>query len=626
MLKGKSGDSAIGKIYAWNTVGSILGVIFAIQLVMPLMGLKWVIGVGALVDVLLGLYIIRRAQISLARYKPQLVLVTISLFIILSIPFLGLDTQKMASGVYRYGLSFLSAGDVIFHADGKTSTVAVKKITANNRVSLLNNGKPDAALNMSSSTEERTVDRISDEPTMVLAGTLPYVYKPDASSIANIGLGSGLTAHVLLHNKELKRLDTIEIEEAVYKAARFFLPRVENLYEDPRSNVIIEDAKTYFATSGHKYDVIVSEPSNPWVSGVSGLFSTEFYHEIKRYLKPNGILVQWVQLYEISPELIASIYLALKENFADIHLYQIATFDVAIVAGMDSLEADYNTLFKHGELENELEMIQVKQPSDLAFRKLAEKDGLDIVFSSLAGAPNSDYFPILDIGAAKARFTKNNARSINMFYTSKVLKSLVDDTSSDLVGVTETPAIEATMLLNEMRYFHRLLKQYSESDSTPLITTSRAEGTAKKLSEIISHCKSNQAGKWKDVISKQIIDIGQWAYDYSKPVEMRQLFKKIGGCRHRLNENGSLWLDAHLAWLDGDLPKVLDLTKKYLDNQQSISTSADKLLLKFNIVSHIQKGTGADIYKYYEKAASATDKDLELRGLLYRFDPSIIIP
>ncbi|PVV06910.1 MAG: hypothetical protein B6D77_14895 [gamma proteobacterium symbiont of Ctena orbiculata] len=622
MLKGKAGDSAIGKIYAWNTLGSILGVILAIQLVMPLIGLKWVIGVGAIVDVLLGLYIIHRAKISLNKYKPQLALVTICLTIILTIPFVGLDTQKMASGVYRYGKAAMSLGDIIFHKDGKASTVAVRVV--GNKVTLLNNGKPDAALILNSDADDNKISATGDEPTMVLAGTLPYIYRPNASSIANIGLGSGLTAHVLLHNKELERLDTIEIEHAVYEAAEYFRPRVDNLYNDTRSQVIIEDAKTYFATSGNKYDVIVSEPSNPWVSGVSGLFSAEFYREVKRYLKPNGVLVQWVQLYEISPELVATVYLALKENFDDIHLYQIAASDIAIVAGMGTLEADYKIPFKHEGLKNELDKVHIKQYSDLAFRKLAGKKELDIIFSSLTINPNSDYFPILDIGATKTRFKKTDARSIYMFYVTKALNRLLDETTPPIRDVTEAPSIEATHLINEKREFHRLLNNYSESRTLPLITTTLAEGTAKKLTEIIIYCKSSQEGKLAEEISNQIIGYVQWAYDYSSSEEMERLYEQLSVCRSKLSRDGVLWLGALQAWLDDDLSGVMELTKKYLDNQQAIDTSADKHLLLYNIVSHIKKGTGADVYKYNAKVAPELFSDLELRGLINHFDPSLI--
>ncbi|MBT3025860.1 MAG: spermidine synthase [Candidatus Thiodiazotropha sp. (ex Ctena orbiculata)] len=622
MLKGTSGDSAIGKIYAWNTVGSILGVVLAIQVVMPLFGLKWVIGIGALVDVMLGLFILHRARISLKYHKPQVALVSMSLVIILAIPFLGLDTQKMASGVYRYGLAAISLGDIVFHKDGKASTVAVRVV--GNKAALLNNGKPDAALKLNSDIEEARVDRTGDEPTMVLAGTLPYVYRPNATNVANIGLGSGLTAHVLLHNKELERLDTIEIEQAVYEAAEYFRPRVENLYSDPRSRVIIEDAKTYFATSGHKYDVIVSEPSNPWVSGVSGLFSTEFYHEVKRYLKPNGILVQWVQMYEISPELVATVYLALKENFADIHMYQIADGDVAIVAGMAGLEADYSAPFKHSGLREELDQVNIINESDLAFRKLAGKNELDIVFTSLAGNPNSDYFPVLDIGAAKTRFKKTDAKAIYTFYKTKALKRVSNETEIAFDDITEAPTIEATRLVRQRKQFHKLFNEYSVSGNVPLITATLAEGTAKSLVEIITYCKSDKDDRSADEISSQLMNFTHWVYEFSTSEDMKSLFDQFESCRSRLSEEGLLWLDAHVAWLGGDLPKVKELTKNYLEKKDIFATPVDKHLLILNISSHIMKGTGSDIYQYHKKISPAISKDLELLGLLNLFDPSLV--
>lgn len=622
MLKGKSGDSAIGKIYALNTVGSILGVILAVQLVMPLMGLKWVIGIGALVDVLLGLYIIHRAKILITQHKPQFAVVIVSLAIILSIPFLGLDTQKMASGVYRYGLAAMSLGDIIFHKDGKASTVAIRVV--DDKAALLNNGKPDAALMLNEGTEIENAGATGDEPTMVLAGTLPYVYRPDSSTVANIGLGSGLTAHVLLHNKELERLDTIEIERAVYEAAELFRPRVENLYSDPRSKVTIEDAKTYFATTGHKYDVIVSEPSNPWVSGVSGLFSTEFYHEVKRYLKPNGVLVQWVQLYEISPELVATVYLALKENFADIHLYQIANSDLAIVAGVESLEADYEAPFVHEGLRDELIKVKINQQSDLAFRKLAGKDELDIVFSALAQNPNSDYFPILDIGAAKTRFKQSNAKSLYMFYKSIALKRVAGEATQSYDVITEDSSIEATSLFNVKQQFHKVFNQYSANDHLPFITTTVEESTAKNVLEILAYCKSNQNGISADDISTQLKNYTHWVYDYSSEEDMRRYFEQLEVCRQMLSDDGVLWLDAHLAWIDHDTEKVKEFTKLYLDDLDSINTEVDKQLLIFNVASHLEKGTGVDIYKYVKKIAPKLYSDLELRSLLSLFDASII--
>ena len=94
-------------------------------------------------------------------------------------------------------------------------------------------------------------------------------------------------------------------------------PRNSRAYGDPRSRIYIEDAKTFFAAGGKRYDIIVSEPSNPWVSGVSTLFSEEFYGQVKRYLKDDGLLVQWVQAYEINVGLLSTIFQALGKHFGD---------------------------------------------------------------------------------------------------------------------------------------------------------------------------------------------------------------------------------------------------------------------------------------------------------------------
>ncbi len=131
---------------------------------------------------------------------------------------------------------------------------------------------------------------------MVLAGALPLLLKPEAREIANIGFGSGLTTHVLLASPNVERVDTVEIEPAMVRGAALFRPLNERAYVDTRSRVHYEDAKTFFASRQRRYDVIVSEPSNPWVSGVAGLFSAEFYRDARKFLREGGLLVQWVQL------------------------------------------------------------------------------------------------------------------------------------------------------------------------------------------------------------------------------------------------------------------------------------------------------------------------------------------
>src|SRR5262249_22242662 len=160
------------------------------------------------------------------------------------------------------------------------------------------------------------------ESTMTLLAAIPLLMNPDARRVANVGFGSGMTTEVALSFARLERVDTIEIEPAMVEAGRGFFPRVRRPFEDPRSHIHIEDAKTYSARHQTRYDVILSEPSNPWVNGVASLFTTEFYRDVKRYLTEDGLFVQWIQLYELDERLFASIVRAIDENFADYAVYE----------------------------------------------------------------------------------------------------------------------------------------------------------------------------------------------------------------------------------------------------------------------------------------------------------------
>ena len=157
---------------------------------------------------------------------------------------------------------------------------------------------------------------------------LPISIRPDARTAAVIGIGTGLTTHTLLGSQTLERVDTIEIEPAMAEAARHFAARNASAFADPRSKLVFDDAKSYFSSQAGHYDIIISEPSNPWVSGVSSLFTDEFYRVVRRHLNRGGVLVQWFQLYEIDVKLIASVMRALARNFPDYAIYATTDSDL----------------------------------------------------------------------------------------------------------------------------------------------------------------------------------------------------------------------------------------------------------------------------------------------------------
>ena len=171
-----------------------------------------------------------------------------------------------------------------------------------------------------------------DEHTMTLLGALPLLARPEAKTFANIGFGSGLTTDTLLSHSGPRRVDTIEIEPAMVAGARGFYPRVHRVFADPRASVYFEDAKSFFARHRRRYDVIVSEPSNPWVNGVASLFTVEFYRHAVRYLEPDGLFVQWLHIYELDDRLLASMFGAVDAVFADYDVYQPNSGDLVVLA------------------------------------------------------------------------------------------------------------------------------------------------------------------------------------------------------------------------------------------------------------------------------------------------------
>jgi hypothetical protein len=154
-----------------------------------------------------------------------------------------------------------------------------------------------------------------DAPTQLFVPLVALAHAPWARDAAVIGFGSGMASHALLGSPTLQHVVTIEIEPEMINAARTFLPANRRAFDDPRSSFVIDDARAYFAARAKKFDLIVSEPSNPWVSGCRGLFTTEFYGRIKGYLTPKGVFAQWLHLYEIDDGLVLSVIAALSEHF-----------------------------------------------------------------------------------------------------------------------------------------------------------------------------------------------------------------------------------------------------------------------------------------------------------------------
>jgi len=466
LLRQGRGEKVIGQVYAFNTVGAIVGVLAAVHVLMPMLGLKYALLVAAVVEVGLGVWLLwpggvvgvgagsRAWRPTVATHQGQRVAthreswvashqeqvatqqdqvatdqepvvgyrgaaLAVGLGVagvIAAVALVRFDPLVLSSSVYRHGGARLhDSAKMLFFKDGQTATVSVFETDrgAGPVRSIATNGKVDAGMTVSVDQEPS-----GDESTMVLLGALPLALGHGFERVGVIGFGSGLTTHTLLGDPRVGQVDTVEIEPAMVEGARLFGDRVSRAYDDPRSHIVIDDAKAHFAGSGRRYDLIISEPSNPWVGGTASLFSDEFYAFVPGQLNDGGLFVQWLQLYEITPELVSSVLDGLVDHFSDVRAYLANDSDLIIVATPQGKLPELNAgVFEHPALRAELARVGVHGLDDLR-DTYAMGDAALRAYPALYPSPrHSDYHPILTLRAPIARFQQGYVGDVESIMT-----------------------------------------------------------------------------------------------------------------------------------------------------------------------------------------------------------------
>jgi spermidine synthase len=406
LLRRGAGEASIGQVYAANTLGAILGVVLAVHLLIPLLGLRLAVTLAALADIVLGVVLLRLHADAVGK-RPYIAavaacVVALGLSLVLGKP----DPRALASGVFRHGQSELAEDTRIHYVrDGKTATIAL--YSQGSVATIATNGKPDASLEL-----DPAAPPVADEVTMLMAAALPLAIHPEPRDVAIIGWGSGLTTHSVLGSATPRVVDSIEIERAMYDGARLYADRVERAYHDPRSRLHIDDARTYFSTGKKRYDVIISEPSNPWVSGVSSLFTQQFYSFLGNHLQDDGILVQWLQSYELSDPLLATMLAALHAEFPHIDVYLTNSADLLFVSSRSPLPALDAARVAEPALAAELARVGLAGEGDYAVRRIGSRDLVGALVTLSGVGPHSDFYPVVSLEAPKARFMGATARQM----------------------------------------------------------------------------------------------------------------------------------------------------------------------------------------------------------------------
>lgn len=408
LVRSSAGERAIGLVYSANTLGSIAGVIVAVHLLMTHLGLRGALLTGAAIDVLLGVVLVAvRSGEGPARWRAAAPIALGIAALAFVVAFVPIDLMRSASGVFRTGVARLAPGThILFHQDGKTATVDV--LDTEGLRAIRTNGKTDAAI-----IADRRRPPTEDEMTMALLAMMPLTQVPGAQTAAVIGFGSGMSTDVMLRSPNIRRVDTVEIEPAMVQGARMFLPVVAGAFDDPRSHIVIDDAKSYFARSRTRYDIIVSEPSNPWVTGVASLFTEEFYRRLALSLKDGGVLSQWLHTYEMDSATFASILDAVAKTFPDFVVYSADEQDLVLIARKGRPVADPDLrLLQWPAMAPIVARLKLSDPAVLRRRTFGSSASVLALFRPMAVAANSDYRPFVEQRTSRTRFTQERVTEL----------------------------------------------------------------------------------------------------------------------------------------------------------------------------------------------------------------------
>ena len=282
----------------------------------------------------------------------------------------------------------LSEEELVFYRDGRHAVVTVHRSRVERSVLALRvNGKTDASTG-------------ADMRTQVLLGQLPMLWAPDSARVLVIGQGSGVTAGSALRY-DPSALDVVEIEPAVFEASRLFEAWNWNALGDPRVHPWVDDGRNFLRYGGRTYDVIVSEPSNPWLAGVNNLFTEDFYRLAASHLAPDGVLCQWVQFYELSPTTLASILQAIQRVFPQGQVFR-TDQDLIVIALRNGRPLDLaraTARLARPRVAADLARVNLTTWADVLGHRVA---GLGRVAASLPTAPrNTDDRPYVEYRAPR---------------------------------------------------------------------------------------------------------------------------------------------------------------------------------------------------------------------------------
>jgi spermidine synthase len=322
------------RVYIANTIGAVAGALSAGFVLIPHLGLQSSFVEISRVGAIGGIGV---AALALFQHTRKRALIgTFALAAAVTAAFGTLpdwDRQLLASGAYKYSRNLdaqaldaiLRAGRFEYYREGAAGTVSVRRMGGSRALAI--DGKVDAS-------------NAGDMLTQRLLGLLPVLLHDSPADALVIGLGSGVTADAVLASGEIQRVDVVEISPEVVEASAYFERENRGVLKKPGVRLLIGDGRSHLQLSTRQYDVIISEPSNPWMAGVAALFTREFFEAVQTRLRPGGVFCQWAHTYEIAEQDLQSIVRTFASVFPDGTLWLVGDGDLLLIGtAADDIES-----------------------------------------------------------------------------------------------------------------------------------------------------------------------------------------------------------------------------------------------------------------------------------------------
>jgi spermidine synthase len=436
--------AAVGRAYAANTLGAILGATSVGFFLMPRIGAFRLLAMTAAANLALALILRMRAARAESGQAVQrqwlaaacnAALLAAVCFLTFSGAFYDPAVATFAAVMYYdiYGGKLTAAEqaatvDVVFAEDGLNATISVGR--AEDYIAERTNGKVDASN--------------KDTLTQYMAGHLGMIFHPAPRRVLVIGFGSGMTVASVARYREVEHIDCVEIEPAVVHAAPHLEQLNRGVTRDLRVRIIFDDARNYLLSTREQYDLIISEPSNPWIAGVSALFTDEFYAQARAHLRPGGMLVQWVQGYALFPDDFRMVLSTFVPHFPRVTLWRGESPDYLLFAQTDlqplRLER-LRRLWSDEGLQKDYDALDIMEPEGLlAFHRLDDVDLRRLLDPALR---NTDDNSRLEFRAPRALLSRGlDTKNLDLVWGRRTAvlprDVIVDDPRPVLLAATET--------------------------------------------------------------------------------------------------------------------------------------------------------------------------------------------